>query len=154
MTPFLPVRLMAFLLDTSILARALANPRKRRTREHVSADLSVHHVEGPILRVGFTAQRIVHDYGLDLVMTTYNAHGEPEEDYVWFQLKATDHLKRTADGSAIICRIERVDLIGWLRRDFSGHPGGLRGATGCCLLASRAGAPTLGRKVTSERARQ
>ena len=93
-------------------------PRKRRTREHIIADLSVHHVEGPILRVGFTAQRIVHDYGLDLVMTTYNAHGEPEEDYVWFQLKATDHLKRTADELAVVCRIERADVVGWLRQTF------------------------------------
>src|ERR1700688_3672373 len=93
-------------------------PRKRRTREHIIADLSVHHVEGPILRVGFTAQRVMHDYGLDLVMTTYNAHGEPEEDYVWFQLKATDHLKRPADESAVVCRIERADLVGWLRQTF------------------------------------
>jgi hypothetical protein len=93
-------------------------PGKRRTREHIIADLAVHHVEGPILRVGFTAQRVVHDYGLDLVMTTYTAHGVPEDDFVSFQLKATDHLKRTADGSAVICRIERIDLVGWMSKTF------------------------------------
>jgi hypothetical protein len=93
-------------------------PQKRRTREHIIADLSVHHVEGPILRVGFTAQRVVHDYGLDLSMTTYNAHGEPEDNFVLFQLKATDHLKQTANGSAVICRIERVHLVDWMSRTF------------------------------------
>jgi hypothetical protein len=41
---------------------------KRRTREHIIADLSVHHVEGPILRVGFTVERFIQDYGLDLRM--------------------------------------------------------------------------------------
>jgi hypothetical protein len=88
--------------------------RKRRTREHVIADLSVHHVEGPILRCGFTVERIVHDYGLDLSMTTYDAKGEVENEYVLFQLKATDHLKRTTDGTAIVLRVEKADLISWL----------------------------------------
>jgi len=37
--------------------------RKRRMREHVIADLSVHHVEGLVLKCGFTVQRIVADYG-------------------------------------------------------------------------------------------
>ena len=40
--------------------------RKKRTREHIIADLSAHHVEGHILRCGCTAERIVHDYGMDL----------------------------------------------------------------------------------------
>ena len=87
---------------------------KRRTREHVIADLSVHHVEGPVLRVGFTIERIVQDYGLDLRMMTYNARGEPEPDSVLFQLKATDHLQRTADGSAVVFRVETADVVRWM----------------------------------------
>jgi hypothetical protein len=67
--------------------------RKKRTREHLIADLSVHHVEGHILRCGFTAERVVHDYGADLYMTTYAASGEVENDFVLFQLKATDRPK-------------------------------------------------------------
>src|SRR6476469_10009300 len=93
-------------------------PRKRRTREHVIADLAVHHVEGPILRCGFTAERIVHDYGLDLYMTTYGAGGEAESDWVLFQVKATDHLTRTADDAAVIFRVERADLNGWLAETY------------------------------------
>jgi hypothetical protein len=92
--------------------------RKRRTREHIIADLCAHHVEGPILRVGFTAERIVHDYGVDLTMYTYNRHGEIEPDAVLFQLKATDHLKRSADGTAVLVRVERADLDGWLEQTF------------------------------------
>ena len=50
--------------------------RKRRTREHVIADLSVNHVERVVLRCGWTVQRLNPDYGIDLVMTTYDASGQ------------------------------------------------------------------------------
>ncbi len=92
--------------------------RKRRTREHIIADLSVHHVEGPILRVGYTTERFVRDYGLDLRMITYNIDGEPEPDWVLFQMKATDHLRLTADGTAVVFRVERADLESWLEQTF------------------------------------
>jgi hypothetical protein len=92
--------------------------RKRRTREHIIADMGVHHVEGPILRCGFTAERIIHDYGLDLYMTTYDAEGEAECDWVLFQVKATDHLTRTVDGANVIFRIERADLNRWMRETY------------------------------------
>jgi hypothetical protein len=88
--------------------------RKRRTREHVIADLGVHHVEGHILRVGFTAERVLHDYSVDLYMTTYTDQGEVENDFVLWQLKATDHLKLRADKKAVVFRIERTDLMRWL----------------------------------------
>jgi hypothetical protein len=92
--------------------------RKTRTREHVISDLAVHHVEGPILRCGFTAERVLHDYGLDLYMTTYGAEGEAESGWVLFQVKATDHLTRTADGAAVICRIARPDLNRWMSETY------------------------------------
>jgi hypothetical protein len=92
--------------------------RKKRTREHVIADLSAHHVEGHILRAGFTAERIVHDYGIDLYMTTYAADGEVENDFVLFQLKATDQLARTSDSSSVVMRVERSDLDRWLGETF------------------------------------
>ena len=92
--------------------------RKKRTREHIIADLSAHHVEGHILRCGFTAERVVHDYGMDLCMTTYNDEGEVENDFVLFQLKATDHLKRTSDISAVLFRLDRSDLDWWLVETF------------------------------------
>jgi hypothetical protein len=45
--------------------------RKRRTREHVIADLSINHVERLVLRCGWTAERTRYDYGIDLYMQTY-----------------------------------------------------------------------------------
>jgi Domain of unknown function (DUF4365) len=92
--------------------------RKKRTRAHIIADLSAHHVEGHILRCGFTAERVVHDYGVDLYMTTYTSKGEVENDFVLFQLKATDRLKRTSDGSVVVFRLERADLDWWLVETF------------------------------------
>src|SRR5262245_47846532 len=88
--------------------------RKRRTREHVIADLSVNHVERLVLRCGWTAERTRHDYGLDLVMRTYTANGEIESGSVWFQLKATDRLPRSADKQSIPVRLEWRDLLSWV----------------------------------------
>lgn len=88
--------------------------RKRRTREHVIADLSINHVERLVLRCGWTVERSRYDYGIDLYMQTYNADGEAESGWVRFQLKATDSLKRSADGTAIPLRLEWRDLLSWL----------------------------------------
>lgn len=88
--------------------------RKRRTREHVIADLSVNHVERVVLRCGWTVERSRHDYGIDLFMETYTANGEVQNGRVLFQLKATDSLKRSADGTVIPLRLEWRDLLFWL----------------------------------------
>jgi Domain of unknown function (DUF4365) len=92
--------------------------RKKRTREHIIADLSAHHVEGHILRCGFTAERVVHDYGVDIYMTTYTAQGEVENDFVLFQLKATDRVSLTPDNAAVVFRLARADLDRWLVETF------------------------------------
>ena len=88
--------------------------RKRRTREHVIADLGVHHVEGPILRCGFCVERVVHDYGLDLYMTTYTPGGQAESDWVLFQVKATDRLPLVSAGAIVSWPVSRRDLKLWL----------------------------------------
>jgi hypothetical protein len=75
-------------------------------------------VEGPILRCGFTAERVVHDYGLDLQMTTYDRNGEVESESVQFQLKATDHPRHTPDGTAVVFRVEQGALDFWLQQTF------------------------------------
>jgi uncharacterized protein DUF4365 len=55
----------------------------------------------------------LHDYGIDLTITTYNARGEVENGDLLFQLKATDHLRRSADGESVFLRIDRADLRSW-----------------------------------------
>jgi len=68
--------------------------RKQRTREHVIADLSVHHVEGFILHEGHTAQAVERDYGYDLMMFTFDERGYAEPGMVLLQLKAAESLTR------------------------------------------------------------
>lgn len=80
------------------MARRKPIPRKRRTREHIIADLSVNHVERQVLLCGYTVERHRHDYGLDLLMSTYDHNGEVENGEVRLQLKATDHLNRVQGG--------------------------------------------------------
>ena len=64
-----------------------AEPRKRRTREHVIADLSVNHVERFIIDEGHTAQRVDPDYGYDLSLVTYDADGYVEPGLIYLQLE-------------------------------------------------------------------
>ena len=89
--------------------------RKRRTRQHVIADLSVNHVERHVLLSGFTVERLVHDYGVDLMLTTYDDDGQVENGRVLLQLKATDHLRVLADGQTVSVTVARADLEAWLR---------------------------------------
>jgi hypothetical protein len=60
----------------------------------VIADKSAHHVEGLVLRCGYTVQRTVADYGYDLWLETYSETGEVEADNVGLQLKASDNLRQ------------------------------------------------------------
>ena len=88
--------------------------RKRRTREHIIADLSVNHVERQVLLCGHTVERIHSNYGYDLLLTTFDAGGEPENGELYLQLKATDTLPRLKNGQAIPWRLQRSDLAHWL----------------------------------------
>lgn len=89
--------------------------KKRRTRAHVIADLSVNHVERHVLLYGYTVERFWHDYGYDLLLTTYNANGEVENGDVRLQVKATDFLRYRQNGQSFSFRIEAPDLRLWLR---------------------------------------
>src|SRR3954453_21112529 len=91
------------------------NPKKkRRTREHVIADLSVNHVERHALLCGNSVERIDHDYGIDLLISTYDREGELENGEIRLQVKATDHPKRLSGGQSIAVRIDVKDFRHWL----------------------------------------
>lgn len=89
--------------------------KKKRPRQHVIADLSVNHVERYILLCGFSVERVEHDYGIDLVIFTYDANGEIENGQIYVQLKATDALRRIGDGSLIAFSLQRSDVEFWLQ---------------------------------------
>jgi hypothetical protein len=88
--------------------------RKLRTREHVIADLSVNHVERQALLCGYSLERILHDYGIDLLLFTFTTGGEVESGYILLQAKATERLTWLRSGQHATFRIERSDLVGWL----------------------------------------
>jgi len=76
---------------------ATPGPRKQRTRQHLIADLSAHHVEGPILEEGHTALKVDRDYGYDLQLYTFDAVGYAEPSLAYLQLKAAEALTRSGD---------------------------------------------------------
>jgi Domain of unknown function (DUF4365) len=100
------------------MAKSSRVERKRRTREHILADLSANYVEKQALLCGYTAERVLLDYGIDLVVQTFNRRGEVESSRLLFQLKATDHLRSVENNKTVSCRIERADLAHWLDEPF------------------------------------
>jgi hypothetical protein len=76
--------------------------------------MSANHVERHALLCGFSVERTVHDYGVDLTMSTYNDIGEIENGQIAFQLKATDRLRISRRGKAIPVRVRHADLQLWL----------------------------------------
>jgi hypothetical protein len=92
--------------------------RKRRTREHVIADLSIHHLEGFVLRCGWTVERVQHDYGYDLQMWTYSDEGLVENGWVLFQVKATDDLPGRTGRGGLALRLQWRDVMFWLNEDY------------------------------------
>ena len=88
--------------------------RKRRTRQHVIADLGVNHVERIFLLAGHTADRFTHDYGIDLTVNTFSETGEVESGAISIQVKSTERIKFHSDGSTFPLRIETRDLRAWL----------------------------------------
>src|SRR5438477_9067588 len=93
-------------------------PRKCRTREHILADLSVHHVEGHVLRCGWVVERVVHDYGIDLRLHTFTRTGEIEPGEVLIQVKSSDRLRVRKGATTFSFRVERSDLVRWLAELF------------------------------------
>jgi hypothetical protein len=87
---------------------------QRRTREHVIADLSANHAERQALLCGFSVERVRHDYGIDLILFTYEPDGEVESGNVLLQLKASDRVQVVAQGSFIAHRLDTADLSSWL----------------------------------------
>jgi len=94
------------------MATKIFGPRKRRTRQHVIADQSVHHVEGFILDEGHTALRVFYDYGYDLVMYTYDAQGMAEPGLISFQIKARENL--TEIGGECVFDLDTRDYNLWI----------------------------------------
>lgn len=88
---------------------------KRRTREHVIADLAFNFLERHVLHCGHTMHRVIQDYGLDATIRTFARDGTMESGAIWVQLKATDTVRPLKNTPGISVRVERRDLLSWLR---------------------------------------
>jgi len=66
-----------------------------------------------MLECGFSVERIIHDYGVDLLMFTYTTDGEIENGHVEFQLKATDRPRLVDSGRAVALRVAWADINFW-----------------------------------------
>jgi hypothetical protein len=97
------------------MARHSLGPRKQRTREHVIADLSIHHVERFILEEGHTAQRVVSDYGYDLIVWTFDEQGYAEPGAIYAQFKATETLEQS--GRDYVYDLDIRDYKLWVREE-------------------------------------
>src|SRR5207249_1101828 len=94
------------------MAKPPIRPRKQRTRQHVIADQSVHHVERFILDEGHTAQRLERDYGYDLLLFTYDEQGYAEPGYAYFQFKAAEQL--AVVGASFVFDLDIRDYHLWM----------------------------------------
>src|SRR5262249_53494524 len=97
------------------MASQILGPRKQRTRQHVIADLSIHHVEGFILEEGYTAQRLGSDYSYDLLLRTFDEEGYAEPGLVYIQVKAAESLD--AVGSDYVFDVDIRDYHLWRREE-------------------------------------
>jgi len=68
------------------------------------------------LLCGYSLEQIIHDYGLDLILFTYNSSGELEDGNILLQVKATEQTRRVHGGQAIHSRVLRSDVQGWIRK--------------------------------------
>jgi hypothetical protein len=97
------------------MAAQFPGPRKRRTRQHVIADLGVHHVIGFLLDSGHTAQSLAHDYGYDLIAWTYDKNGYAEPGSLLFQVKASDSLQVV--GTDYVFDLDIRDYNLWMQEE-------------------------------------
>jgi hypothetical protein len=92
---------------------AIVPSLKRRTRGHILASLSANSVERIFLREGHTVLKTEQDYGIDLVVFTYDDDGYVEPGNIYIQLKATEAPRRSADGGFYSYSISIRDHNAW-----------------------------------------
>jgi hypothetical protein len=98
------------------VAKKKAASRPRRTREHIIASQSHNHLEKFFIDKGHTVDRPTEDYGIDLFVSTFDEDGYAEPGNILFQLKASDNLKYSDDGSFISFKVETKHYDYWMKQ--------------------------------------
>jgi hypothetical protein len=89
------------------------DPRKKRTRSHIIADLSLVFVQYFVVNAGFTSEATTSDYGYDMTVNTFDADGLIEPGSILIQLKATDALVIHPDGISCVFDLDVKDYNLW-----------------------------------------
>ncbi len=76
-------------------------PRPRRTREHIIAAQSYNFIEKFFIDKGHAVSRPSDDYGIDLLVNTFDEAGYAENGEIRIQLKASDVLRYSKDGTFV-----------------------------------------------------
>ncbi|MDA1049365.1 MAG: DUF4365 domain-containing protein [Planctomycetota bacterium] len=94
--------------------------RKRRTREHIIADLGVNYVERQVLKCGHAVNRTSpgQDYGVDLVVLTFDENCELENGQIEIQVRATEQVKPLKSGEVFAQRLETAHVSHWVMQPF------------------------------------
>jgi hypothetical protein len=79
----------------------------------VIADLSFHHVAYRVVKCGFTLEADKADYGYDGFITTFDQNGYVDNAYILIQLKATDKIKLSLDGTTVLFSLAKKDINLW-----------------------------------------
>lgn len=88
--------------------------RKRRTREHVIAEMGMNFLERQVLRRNHQLVRMPQpEYGTDAIMFHFSADGEIENGQVQFQVKATDKLRQKKTDGNVSLRVSAAHLHHW-----------------------------------------
>jgi len=88
--------------------------KKKRTREHIIADLSLVHVQYFIVNAGFTSEAVTKDYGYDLTVNTFDHDGLIEPGAILIQLKASESLTIHSDGEHFVFDLDIRDYNLWV----------------------------------------
>jgi Domain of unknown function (DUF4365) len=99
--------------ERHFLGGNVAADRKRRTREHVIADMSFHHLGYLVVQSGFTFEANKADYGYDGAIFTFDNDGRIENSYMFVQLKATDKIRLSSDRKRVLFRVSKKDISLW-----------------------------------------
>ncbi len=96
-------------------AKAKQAKGKKRTREHVIADLSVVHVQYFIANAGFSSEATSKDYGYDLTVNTFDREGLIDPLAILIQLKASEKLSLDTDGASYWFSLDSRDYNLWIK---------------------------------------
>ena len=86
---------------------------KTRARSHIIADLAYNFLELNVLKRGHWLDEPRRDYGYDAIMFHHGENGAAENGEIRFQLKSTDNLKFSSDGTWIPFSVDCRDLHLW-----------------------------------------